>query len=170
MGGEPAPLCSAPLFGRSWPPPSPFWGALSPVLTPSECLPSTLSPEVGGLSAVSFTTLIYKGQSVVREQGRVGTVHHQAKTCHVGTDGLCARAWLASPSHLSSVPLSSLSLPSPRSPLLPRGNLLPNLTTADLKKCRFHPEEAPFCPILRVGDVVKFAGQNFTKLASTVRT
>lgn len=53
---------------------------------------------------------------------------------------------------------------------LPRGNLLPNLTAADMKTCRFHPDQAPFCPILRVGDVVKFAGQDFAKLASTVRT
>lgn len=54
--------------------------------------------------------------------------------------------------------------------LLRRGNLLPNLTAADIKTCRFHPDKAPFCPILRVGDVVKFAGQDFAKLASTVRT
>ncbi|XP_045341210.1 P2X purinoceptor 3 isoform X2 [Leopardus geoffroyi] len=48
-----------------------------------------------------------------------------------------------------------------------KGNLLPNLTAADMKTCRFHPDKAPFCPILRVGDVVKFAGQDFAKLAST---
>ncbi|XP_036040530.1 P2X purinoceptor 3 isoform X2 [Onychomys torridus] len=48
-----------------------------------------------------------------------------------------------------------------------KGNLLPNLTAKDIKTCRFHPETAPFCPILRVGDVVKFAGQDFAKLAHT---
>nr|XP_014684908.2 P2X purinoceptor 3 [Equus asinus] len=48
-----------------------------------------------------------------------------------------------------------------------KGNLLPNLTAADIKTCRFHPDKSPFCPILRVGDVVKFAGQDFAKLAST---
>ncbi|XP_051710012.1 P2X purinoceptor 3 isoform X2 [Oryctolagus cuniculus] len=48
-----------------------------------------------------------------------------------------------------------------------KGNLLPNLTARDMKTCRFHPDKAPFCPILRVGDVVKFAGQDFAKLAST---
>ncbi|KAJ1074980.1 hypothetical protein K5549_000954 [Capra hircus] len=47
------------------------------------------------------------------------------------------------------------------------GNLLPDLTAADVKTCRFHPDRAPFCPILRVGDVVKFAGQDFAKLAQT---
>uniref|UniRef100_G3R9K0 P2X purinoceptor n=1 Tax=Gorilla gorilla gorilla TaxID=9595 RepID=G3R9K0_GORGO len=47
------------------------------------------------------------------------------------------------------------------------GNLLPNLTARDMKTCRFHPDKDPFCPILRVGDVVKFAGQDFAKLART---
>uniref|UniRef100_A0A2K5EN44 P2X purinoceptor n=1 Tax=Aotus nancymaae TaxID=37293 RepID=A0A2K5EN44_AOTNA len=48
-----------------------------------------------------------------------------------------------------------------------KGNLLPNLTAREMKTCRFHPDKAPFCPILRVGDVVKFAGQDFAKLART---
>uniref|UniRef100_G1RQ15 P2X purinoceptor n=1 Tax=Nomascus leucogenys TaxID=61853 RepID=G1RQ15_NOMLE len=50
---------------------------------------------------------------------------------------------------------------------LHKGNLLPNLTARDMKTCRFHPDKDPFCPILRVGDVVKFAGQDFAKLART---
>ncbi|XP_076972354.1 P2X purinoceptor 3 isoform X2 [Tamandua tetradactyla] len=48
-----------------------------------------------------------------------------------------------------------------------KGNLLPNLTADDMKTCRFHPDKDPFCPILRVGDVVKFAGQDFARLART---
>ncbi|XP_003215064.2 P2X purinoceptor 3 isoform X1 [Anolis carolinensis] len=48
-----------------------------------------------------------------------------------------------------------------------KGNLLPNLTTEDIQKCRFHPEKQPFCPILRLGDIVKFADQNFSSLAMT---
>ncbi|XP_060610932.2 P2X purinoceptor 3 [Anolis sagrei] len=48
-----------------------------------------------------------------------------------------------------------------------KGNLLPNLTTEHIQKCRFHPEKQPFCPILRLGDIVKFAGQNFSSLAMT---
>ncbi|EHB10148.1 P2X purinoceptor 3 [Heterocephalus glaber] len=48
-----------------------------------------------------------------------------------------------------------------------KGNLPPDLTASDMKTCRFHPDRAPFCPILRVGDVVRFAGQDFAKLAST---
>ncbi|XP_038620774.1 P2X purinoceptor 3 [Tachyglossus aculeatus] len=48
-----------------------------------------------------------------------------------------------------------------------KGNLLPDLTAEDMKRCRFHPDTAPFCPILRLGDVVKFAGQDFAKIANT---
>uniref|UniRef100_F7DJA9 P2X purinoceptor n=1 Tax=Ornithorhynchus anatinus TaxID=9258 RepID=F7DJA9_ORNAN len=48
-----------------------------------------------------------------------------------------------------------------------KGNLLPNLKAEDMKRCRFHPDTAPFCPILRLGDVVKFAGQDFVKIANT---
>ncbi|XP_054828214.1 P2X purinoceptor 3 [Eublepharis macularius] len=48
-----------------------------------------------------------------------------------------------------------------------KGNLLPNLTTDDIKTCRFDPEKQPFCPILRLGDIVKLAKQDFAKLAKT---
>ncbi|XP_077177075.1 P2X purinoceptor 3 isoform X1 [Paroedura picta] len=48
-----------------------------------------------------------------------------------------------------------------------KGNLLPNLTTEDIRNCRFDPEKQPFCPILRLGDIVKFAKQDFAKLAAT---
>ncbi|XP_048708097.1 P2X purinoceptor 3 isoform X3 [Caretta caretta] len=48
-----------------------------------------------------------------------------------------------------------------------KGNLLPNLTAQDIRTCRFHPVTQPFCPILRLGDIVRFAGQDFAKLAST---
>ncbi|XP_006900469.1 PREDICTED: P2X purinoceptor 3 isoform X1 [Elephantulus edwardii] len=48
-----------------------------------------------------------------------------------------------------------------------KGNLLPNMTAAEIRSCRFHPDSAPYCPILKVGDVVKFAGQDFARLAST---
>ncbi|KAG8125400.1 hypothetical protein E2320_020590 [Naja naja] len=48
-----------------------------------------------------------------------------------------------------------------------KGNLLPNITAEDIQKCHFHPLKQPFCPILRLGDIVKFAGQNFTSLART---
>ncbi|XP_019402712.1 PREDICTED: P2X purinoceptor 3 [Crocodylus porosus] len=48
-----------------------------------------------------------------------------------------------------------------------KGNLLPDLTVQDIRRCHFHPISQPFCPILRLGDIVKFAGQDFTNLAST---
>uniref|UniRef100_A0A8D0ASM0 P2X purinoceptor n=1 Tax=Salvator merianae TaxID=96440 RepID=A0A8D0ASM0_SALMN len=48
-----------------------------------------------------------------------------------------------------------------------KGNLLPNLTSEDIKTCRFNPTNQPFCPVLRLGDIVKFAGQDFAQLADT---
>ncbi|XP_030046223.1 P2X purinoceptor 3 [Microcaecilia unicolor] len=46
-----------------------------------------------------------------------------------------------------------------------KGNLFSNLTSDHLKKCLYDPATSPYCPIFRVGDVVRLAGQNFTKLA-----
>lgn len=51
---------------------------------------------------------------------------------------------------------------------LPRANLPPPGSGGDLGRCRFHPERAPLCPILRLGDVVRLAGQDFPTLAATV--
>uniref|UniRef100_A0A8D2LIL6 P2X purinoceptor n=1 Tax=Varanus komodoensis TaxID=61221 RepID=A0A8D2LIL6_VARKO len=48
-----------------------------------------------------------------------------------------------------------------------KGNLLPNITTEEIQRCHFDPIKQPFCPILRLGDIVKFAGQNFASLAKT---
>ncbi|KAF7236022.1 P2X purinoceptor 3 [Varanus komodoensis] len=46
-----------------------------------------------------------------------------------------------------------------------KGNLLPNITTEEIQRCHFDPIKQPFCPILRLGDIVKFAGQNFASYA-----
>ncbi|XP_072280469.1 P2X purinoceptor 3 [Pyxicephalus adspersus] len=40
-----------------------------------------------------------------------------------------------------------------------KGNLPSSL------KCLYHPEKNAFCPIFKLGDIVKYAGQNFTTLA-----
>ncbi|XP_053547655.1 P2X purinoceptor 3 [Bombina bombina] len=40
-----------------------------------------------------------------------------------------------------------------------KGNLPDNLN------CRYNPKTHPFCPIFRLGDILKLAGQNFTNLA-----
>lgn len=50
----------------------------------------------------------------------------------------------------------------------PRANLPPQVSAGELQRCRFHPERQPLCPILRLGDVARFAGQDFTSLAATV--
>ncbi|XP_075357802.1 P2X purinoceptor 3 [Mycteria americana] len=48
-----------------------------------------------------------------------------------------------------------------------RANLPPPGSGAELGRCRFHPERQPLCPILRLGDVVRLAGQDFPTLAAT---
>ncbi|KAG9330308.1 hypothetical protein JZ751_025766 [Albula glossodonta] len=45
------------------------------------------------------------------------------------------------------------------------GNFLPTITAAYIKKCNFDPVNNTYCPIFRVGDVVRFAHQNFSTLA-----
>ncbi|KAM7109890.1 P2X purinoceptor 3 isoform 3-T3 [Ciconia maguari] len=50
-----------------------------------------------------------------------------------------------------------------------RANLPPPGSGAELGRCRFHPERQPLCPILRLGDVVRLAGQDFPTLAATAR-
>ncbi|XP_054027734.1 P2X purinoceptor 3 [Dryobates pubescens] len=48
-----------------------------------------------------------------------------------------------------------------------KANLPPPGSGVSLGRCRFHPELAPLCPILRLGDVVRLAGQDFPALAAT---
>uniref|UniRef100_A0A3B4ZK51 Purinergic receptor P2X, ligand-gated ion channel, 3b n=1 Tax=Stegastes partitus TaxID=144197 RepID=A0A3B4ZK51_9TELE len=46
-----------------------------------------------------------------------------------------------------------------------KGNFLPNITADYIKNCSFDMANNIYCPIFRVGDVVRYAQQNFTKLA-----
>uniref|UniRef100_H3D6H5 P2X purinoceptor n=1 Tax=Tetraodon nigroviridis TaxID=99883 RepID=H3D6H5_TETNG len=46
-----------------------------------------------------------------------------------------------------------------------RGNFPSTMTVEQIKSCNYHPEENPFCPIFRVGDVLNYTGQNITELA-----
>ncbi|KAM6205413.1 P2X purinoceptor 3 [Sarcoramphus papa] len=48
-----------------------------------------------------------------------------------------------------------------------KANLPPPGSGGELGRCRFHPERQPLCPILRLGDVVRLAGQDFPTLAAT---
>ncbi|KAM9223498.1 P2X purinoceptor 3 [Leptosomus discolor] len=48
-----------------------------------------------------------------------------------------------------------------------KANLPPPGSGGTLGRCRFHPEREPLCPILRLGDVVRLAGQDFPTLAAT---
>ncbi|KPP56446.1 hypothetical protein Z043_125931, partial [Scleropages formosus] len=46
-----------------------------------------------------------------------------------------------------------------------KGNFLPTITSSYIKKCNFDPVNNTYCPIFRVGDVIRFAHQNFSTLA-----
>ncbi|XP_075902819.1 P2X purinoceptor 3a [Nelusetta ayraudi] len=46
-----------------------------------------------------------------------------------------------------------------------RGNFPSTMTRDQIKSCNYHPEENPFCPIFRVGDVLNHTGQNIAELA-----
>uniref|UniRef100_A0AAY4A4W3 P2X purinoceptor n=1 Tax=Denticeps clupeoides TaxID=299321 RepID=A0AAY4A4W3_9TELE len=47
-----------------------------------------------------------------------------------------------------------------------KGNFLPTITSDYIKKCNFNPVSDRYCPIFKVGDVLKFAHQNFSTLAN----
>lgn len=42
------------------------------------------------------------------------------------------------------------------------------IDAAYISKCLYHPEEAPLCPIFRLGDIVKMSGFNFETIAKMV--
>lgn len=46
-----------------------------------------------------------------------------------------------------------------------KGNFLPNINSTYIKKCNFDSESNMYCPIFKVGDVIRFAQQDFTTLA-----
>ncbi|KAM6976805.1 P2X purinoceptor 3b [Aplochiton taeniatus] len=46
-----------------------------------------------------------------------------------------------------------------------KGNFLPTITAKYIKTCNFDMINNTYCPIFRVGDVVRYAQQNFTTLA-----
>ncbi|XP_030251860.1 P2X purinoceptor 3a [Sparus aurata] len=47
-----------------------------------------------------------------------------------------------------------------------RGNFPTTMTSAEIRNCKFHPENNPFCPIFRVGDVLNYTGQSVEGLAA----
>ncbi|XP_007054214.1 P2X purinoceptor 1 isoform X1 [Chelonia mydas] len=46
-----------------------------------------------------------------------------------------------------------------------RRNLVEGITTSYLKKCTYHKNKDPFCPVFELGYIVKESGQNFHALA-----
>lgn len=51
-----------------------------------------------------------------------------------------------------------------------RGNFLSTITDKYIKNCNFDMVNNTYCPIFRVGDVVRYAQQNFTRLADKVES
>lgn len=49
-----------------------------------------------------------------------------------------------------------------------RGNLISTMTSDDIRKCTYHPETNPYCPIFRVTDVLNYTNQNVADLALKV--
>ncbi|XP_026186354.1 P2X purinoceptor 3a isoform X2 [Mastacembelus armatus] len=46
-----------------------------------------------------------------------------------------------------------------------RGNFPSTMTSEEIKSCKYNPEQSPFCPIFRVGDILNYTGQNAADLA-----
>ncbi|XP_008325262.1 P2X purinoceptor 3a [Cynoglossus semilaevis] len=46
-----------------------------------------------------------------------------------------------------------------------RGNFPSTMTSSEIKKCIYHPETNPFCPIFRVGEILNSTGQSVKSLA-----
>uniref|UniRef100_A0A8C8FJR6 P2X purinoceptor n=1 Tax=Oncorhynchus tshawytscha TaxID=74940 RepID=A0A8C8FJR6_ONCTS len=49
-----------------------------------------------------------------------------------------------------------------------KGNFLPTITPQYIKACNFDHENNTYCPIFRVGDVIRYAHQNFTTLGGVI--
>ncbi|XP_068596530.1 P2X purinoceptor 3a [Brachionichthys hirsutus] len=47
-----------------------------------------------------------------------------------------------------------------------RGNFPSTMTSDEIKRCTYHPEKSPFCPIFRVSDILKHTGQDLVGLAT----
>ncbi|XP_060935452.1 P2X purinoceptor 3a [Limanda limanda] len=45
-----------------------------------------------------------------------------------------------------------------------RGNFPSTMTSSEIKRCKYHPETNPYCPIFRVGDVLNYTDQTPEKL------
>uniref|UniRef100_A0A8C5HHM0 P2X purinoceptor n=1 Tax=Gouania willdenowi TaxID=441366 RepID=A0A8C5HHM0_GOUWI len=46
-----------------------------------------------------------------------------------------------------------------------RGNFPSTMNSSQIKKCNYDPVQSPFCPIFRVGDVLKYTGQTVGDIA-----
>uniref|UniRef100_A0A3Q3RJ36 P2X purinoceptor n=1 Tax=Mastacembelus armatus TaxID=205130 RepID=A0A3Q3RJ36_9TELE len=49
-----------------------------------------------------------------------------------------------------------------------RGNFPSTMTSEEIKSCKYNPEQSPFCPIFRVGDILNYTGQNAADLGGEI--
>ena len=49
-----------------------------------------------------------------------------------------------------------------------RRNIDPHETAGDLKECIYDPDKSPLCPIIKLGTIVKLAGEDYNDLAYKV--
>ena len=49
-----------------------------------------------------------------------------------------------------------------------RSNLVEGIDNEYISKCLHDPNDAPLCPIFRLGDIVKLSGFNFETIARVV--
>ncbi|CAF98518.1 unnamed protein product, partial [Tetraodon nigroviridis] len=50
-----------------------------------------------------------------------------------------------------------------------RSNLVEGIDTSYISTCLYDPEDAPLCPIFKLGDIIKLSGFNFETIARVVR-
>lgn len=70
--------------------------------------------------------------------------------------------------NLSNDPLSFYSLTYIITNCVFRSNLVEGIDVAYIHKCLHDPDDAPLCPIFRLGDIVKQSGFNFETIARVV--
>uniref|UniRef100_A0A8B9J018 P2X purinoceptor n=1 Tax=Amazona collaria TaxID=241587 RepID=A0A8B9J018_9PSIT len=126
-----------------------------------------LCPEVRGCGGSGGGIGRTHGCSAGLLTGRCVPYNGTLRTCEI-------RGWLTGARGPRGChPLPALRLREPPTgatsrPRPSRANLPPPGAGGDLGRCRFHPQLQPLCPILRLGDVVRLAGQDFRTLAATV--
>uniref|UniRef100_A0AAY4A4W7 P2X purinoceptor n=1 Tax=Denticeps clupeoides TaxID=299321 RepID=A0AAY4A4W7_9TELE len=125
---------------------------------------SVMTKVKGFADSISFKLCVYTGLMT----GKCVPFNATLKTCEI-------KGWC--PAEIDSIKMNPMMevenftifiKNSIRFPLFnfTKGNFLPTITSDYIKKCNFNPVSDRYCPIFKVGDVLKFAHQNFSTLAN----